>query len=245
MKFLFLEEVIRLLYRYWRLKPQGFISIFDTSECLVAFTYDCNEKSFTRVSKSFVTLLGYNLNNIVDSRRFVASLVHPHDRRSLNHFLDTIPKTTASMTGSSDGASRIKCRVRHMKGYWKYFILFTRSFFNSESNSWQKIGLIADQYQSPAKFELFLTTGLSFDNGSTLTNQIAPDGTERDIDFKISPRESEILELISDGLIAKQIAEKLNISTSTVITHRKNLISKFHANNTAELVKKATQLMLI
>ncbi len=61
----------------------------------------------------------------------------------------------------------------------------------------------------------------------------------------ISPRESEILKFISEGIIAKEIARKLNICLSTVITHRKNLIHKFHVHNTAELIKKATKLMLI
>ena len=64
-------------------------------------------------------------------------------------------------------------------------------------------------------------------------------------EISISHREIEILELIGEGMIAKEIAQKLNISLSTVITHRKNLLSKFHVQNTAELIKLTTKLMLI
>ncbi len=39
-------------------------------------------------------------------------------------------------------------------------------------------------------------------------------------------REIEVLVLITKGLINKEIADKLNISLTTVITHRKNITEK-------------------
>jgi len=42
----------------------------------------------------------------------------------------------------------------------------------------------------------------------------------------LSSREIEVLVLITKGLINKEIADKLNISLSTVITHRKNITEK-------------------
>ncbi|NLJ01529.1 MAG: response regulator transcription factor [Bacteroidales bacterium] len=42
----------------------------------------------------------------------------------------------------------------------------------------------------------------------------------------LTNRETEILRLIVQGLINKEIAEKLNISLNTVLTHRKNIIAK-------------------
>ncbi|MCF8378748.1 MAG: response regulator transcription factor [Bacteroidales bacterium] len=53
----------------------------------------------------------------------------------------------------------------------------------------------------------------------------------------ITKREGEILKLISDGLTNHEIADKLFISTFTVDTHRKNLLLKFNAKNTATLIK--------
>ena len=43
---------------------------------------------------------------------------------------------------------------------------------------------------------------------------------------ELSPREIEVLILITKGLINKEIAEKLNISLTTVISHRKNITEK-------------------
>lgn len=43
---------------------------------------------------------------------------------------------------------------------------------------------------------------------------------------ELSPREIEVLKLIAKGYINKEIAEELNISFNTVLTHRKNITSK-------------------
>lgn len=53
---------------------------------------------------------------------------------------------------------------------------------------------------------------------------------------KLSAREVEILELISQGLTNNEIAEKIFLSAHTVATHRKNLMKKFNAKNNVDLV---------
>ena len=47
-----------------------------------------------------------------------------------------------------------------------------------------------------------------------------------DIEHELSAREIEVLVLITKGFINKEIADKLNISLTTVITHRKNITEK-------------------
>lgn len=61
----------------------------------------------------------------------------------------------------------------------------------------------------------------------------------------LTRREKEVLILIAEGLTNNEVAEKLFISPATVDTHRKNLLTKFDAKNTASLVKMAMQLQLI
>jgi len=43
---------------------------------------------------------------------------------------------------------------------------------------------------------------------------------------ELSPRETTIVRLVSMGLTNRQIAEQLFLSAHTVMTHRKNIISK-------------------
>jgi DNA-binding CsgD family transcriptional regulator len=51
--------------------------------------------------------------------------------------------------------------------------------------------------------------------------------------------------LIADGLTNTEIAKQLFLSTTTVDTHRKNLLAKFDVKNTASLIKRAAQLQLL
>ncbi len=63
--------------------------------------------------------------------------------------------------------------------------------------------------------------------------------------IKLSERETEIIQLIALGLVNKQIAERLFISTHTVNTHRKNIMSKLGTNNTASLLLYALRENII
>ena len=61
----------------------------------------------------------------------------------------------------------------------------------------------------------------------------------------LTPREKEVLLLISEGLTDQDISQKLFISHYTANSHRKNLLLKMDAKNTAELVKKAMEKGII
>ena len=52
-------------------------------------------------------------------------------------------------------------------------------------------------------------------------------------------REKEILNLIKDGYTNAEMATHLHISSNTVDTYRKSLLSKLRAKNTADLVRLA------
>ena len=62
---------------------------------------------------------------------------------------------------------------------------------------------------------------------------------------RISSREQEVLELIAYEHNSKEIAQQLFISEHTVISHRKNLISKLDVRNTAGLVRRAFEIGLL
>ncbi|SCY32639.1 two component transcriptional regulator, LuxR family [Flavobacterium anhuiense] len=62
---------------------------------------------------------------------------------------------------------------------------------------------------------------------------------------ELSSREKEILVLIAHEYNTAEIAEKTFISLNTVNTHRRNLLSKLNAKNTAGLVKYAVENGLV
>jgi DNA-binding NarL/FixJ family response regulator len=83
-------------------------------------------------------------------------------------------------------------------------------------------------------------TYLSFEAGQALRKEAS--SVQLPI---ITRREKEILTLIAEGLTNPEIAEKLFVSSSTVDSHRKNLLAKLNVKNTASLVKFAMDHQLI
>ena len=122
----------------------------------------------------------------------------------------------------------------------------------------QRVELLEEQSNDLLYFIHFL-----FQNFPNLVRNIMslpPDGKELELEsnesdfmdkvedsspsFKNRPptltrREIEVIELLVKGMCAKEIANSLFISETTVVTHKKNLKKKFNVRNTAELIAKA------
>ena len=58
----------------------------------------------------------------------------------------------------------------------------------------------------------------------------------------LSKREKEILSLLANGLLKKQIADKLGISITTVAYHVKHIYEKLHVQNAPSAVAKAFRM---
>lgn len=61
----------------------------------------------------------------------------------------------------------------------------------------------------------------------------------------VTPREKQVLRLVAAGKSTKQIAAELGIAFKTAACHRYNLLGKFGAANTADLVCRALRTGLI
>ena len=62
-------------------------------------------------------------------------------------------------------------------------------------------------------------------------------GTEGD--YGLTAREQEILRLLAEGLLKKEIADALSISVNTVSTHLRRVYDKLHVNTNTGAVAKA------
>ena len=64
-------------------------------------------------------------------------------------------------------------------------------------------------------------------------------------DYHLTEREKEVLELLAQGLIKKQISEHLDISVHTVTTHIRRVYEKLHVTTNTAAVAKALRERLI
>lgn len=77
---------------------------------------------------------------------------------------------------------------------------------------------------------------LSLEQGAHALGKSMPIvASKRDTEKLLSDREIEVLTLIVKGFINKEIADKLNISLSTVITHRRNIMDKLDRRSVSSL----------
>ncbi len=61
----------------------------------------------------------------------------------------------------------------------------------------------------------------------------------------LTDRERQVLKFIAEGKTSKEIAQALDLSVKTVITHRTNLMQKLGLHNRADLVRYAVRLGVI
>ena len=59
--------------------------------------------------------------------------------------------------------------------------------------------------------------------------------TDRKDSNVLSPRETEVAVLLAKSLINKEIADKLNIGLTTVVSHRKSIMDKLNAKSLADI----------
>jgi DNA-binding NarL/FixJ family response regulator len=84
-------------------------------------------------------------------------------------------------------------------------------------------------------------TFLSFEVSQVIKSQ-----TQQNSQLPIlTRREKEVLALVADGLTTLEIAQKLYISETTVNSHRRNLLDKINAKNTAALIRFAIDNKLV
>ena len=87
--------------------------------------------------------------------------------------------------------------------------------------------------------DIFLSAGLKVFPKDIVDNGDQYYEDEFQLRHRLTPRETQILQMISLAKSNKEIAEELFISDQTVMVHRKNIMRKLNLSNTAGLIKFA------
>jgi len=105
---------------------------------------------------------------------------------------------------------------------------------------------ISDMEQVVNAIKLIMENETYFDpkitkSVASVSNDIVRKSKRNEIldEYSLTSREIEIAGLMVDGLSTKQIADKLNISISTVSNHRRNIFIKLKVTKLSELISFA------
>jgi len=124
-------------------------------------------------------------------------------------------------------------------------ITFVKRMLNSGASGYllkntDKVELL-EAFKSVLSGEQYLQKDIQ----KKLLNQTLGKKTNNSLFTKLTRREEDVLQAISEELTTKEISEKLFISPKTVETHRMNLMSKLGAKNSVGIIKIAMQKGLL
>jgi len=90
--------------------------------------------------------------------------------------------------------------------------------------------------------EAFITPSMA---GKILDEFTRQAGKAKERDSVLSPREREVLDLLTRGAVNKEIAAGLQISENTVKNHLKSIMEKLHVENRVQIVAHALREGLV
>ena len=104
---------------------------------------------------------------------------------------------------------------------------------------WLTVGFV-DISPHQEEYEGIKSQLFNFKTGQMVSFDIVPK-----VEVELTKREVEVLKLVKDGFLSKEISSKLAISVHTVNTHRQRFLEKLGADNSFEAVKFASNFGLL
>jgi DNA-binding NarL/FixJ family response regulator len=95
---------------------------------------------------------------------------------------------------------------------------------------------LAQAVRAVSSGQKYLSPGVA---GVVVDGFLKSNGAPAEVDGKLTPREREVLQLVTEGVPTRDIATQLHISVKTVETHRRSLMKKLNLFTVAELTKYA------
>ncbi|RKR82186.1 PAS domain-containing protein [Mucilaginibacter gracilis] len=205
------------------------------------FIFNVKNLEFDLVSSQFETMLGYQHATV--TVMLFMDCIHPDDRP---WFLAFENKTAEFLSALP------------VDKLMKYKIRYDFRFRKSDSTYIRVLHQVA-VVQHDADGGILRTLGVHTDithlkpTGRPVMSYIGMDGEPSYLNIdvkntfaksteKLTAREKDVLRLLIEGKLSKEVSEILNISKQTVDTHRKNMMRKNGLSNTGELIGKAINM---
>lgn len=206
--------------------------------------FDLNKKESVFYSSNFGKLLGYTPSDYENHNyQFFESKIHPEERKQLAVNGISLLKMFNSFSIDEKLNHKVidEYRMQNAANKWVRIIeQYQVLELDKKGQLWLMLSIVdispnQDNADSALRCQL-----LNFRTGNVIPVEI-PHKAE----LTLSKRELEILKLVKQGLLSKEISDKLSISVHTVNTHRQRVLEKLEANNSFEAVMFASKFGLI
>jgi len=208
----------------------------------IVLVFDCHTKKFVFVSDNIPQSYGIDSKRLfINGHEPVLEIIHPGDI----HYGLLIRKKIYSLLSNLSAEEKMKhkmvheMRVKNVRGEYIRIIEQEQAIeLDNSGNIWLMLSVIdidASHESETTKSHLY-----NFETGE----QIFIDLSDT-LEEPLTNRELNVLQLMKQGLLSKEIANSLNVSINTINTHRQNILLKLKANNSIEAVNIAQRLGLL
>ena len=199
------------------------------------YVFNLSTLGFDMVSDGIKKVLGYEPSDI--TLEFLFNKIHPEDQKWYANFENEAGKFLHSLPIAKRMEYKIRMdfRIQRKDGaYVRFLYQNTGLELYENGNIYRALALLTDITDlKPTGKPMLSFIGL---NGEPSYIDVQPGEILIPIDAPITRREKQILLLIIEGKLNKEIAHLLNISKETVDKHRKNMIKKNNCTNSGELI---------
>ena len=205
--------------------------------------FDLSTRQIVFYSSNFGVLLGYQPSDYeVAGQQFFYDKIHPEDIVKLNINGVSVFKLFNNFSKEDKLNYKAIIEYRMLNSEGKYVRLIEQYQvleLDKSGQVWLIMGTV-DFSANQEEYDGIKSQMLNFRTGKSIPTEIPPK-----IELDLTKREIEVLKLVKEGLLSKEISNKLSISLNTVNTHRQRFLEKLGANNSIEAVKFASNYGLL
>ena len=194
---------------------------------------------FEMMSPEVENVLGYSVNQITFP--FMLSKIHLEDLPYLLNFETALGDFLVKLSSEKRFCYKIQYDFRLQKADGTYIRILNQMVlvqYEAEGSVIRTFGVQADITHLKKDLRPVLSF-IAFNDDDPSYYDIDVKSVYRPSKGIFSPREKQVLVLMLEGMLSKEICVSLNISKHTVDTHRKNMLEKSKAKSISELIKKS------
>ena len=230
------------------------VDSFHLKESTVAAFTRCGSKSGSAfLSHNFTRVFGYPRKLFIEGDlQFVIKRLHPDDLQGFIRFAETSTLNASPWNEGKGNAVHEHCyRLKHFNGKWIWIrqrvivlsvtpdrhidsalILFDDCTVEKEAELNRHASMVEKSRKSSKLLDMLAPVSIAQTKREKLRLALEDHAS-------LTPREKEIMQLVSQGASSKEIAAKLFISRHTVESHRKHILHKLSVKNAPEMVRQS------
>lgn len=224
-------------YDLWNEKRASIQTFSQMSQSCI-FAVDVFKGQYDFASDNFADIFGYNpmwIKTIQQQGDMLEDRIHPDDRAQVTQYQIEHGQFIYSLPQEQRNDYQQIFQIRMLNARQQYVNVISRHQViqkDLSGKAWMIMGVM-DIAADQTPMERIKRAVINKKTGEILSSALIP------ADQQLTKREREILLLIRQGFLSKEIASKLNLSIYTVSNHRKNILAKLNVDNVIEAINIA------